>query len=339
MLERLILTDFQAHATLDVELAPITCFVGRTDAGKSAALRALRWAALNEGRVAGLIRHGATGASAMLCVDGQAVRRCRDAEGNRYEYGGEVYAALGAEGNVPERIATLLNVGPVNFQGQFDGPYWLAATAGEVSRALNAIVDLSVIDTSLAAAATAAQDARREEERARNRQAAAKEAYDALAWVDAAQAAYDALAESNAAAERIAARRDALWRGTDGLKKHTATAAAKRQKAAATLAVAVAGRDAARLAARRAALAGHCAALRRAAAVRAPDAAAVAGLVAAAQAVRTVRARRAAAAGVLQTARAAFAKSTAAFEASFSADLDYLTAADVCPLCGGTWQV
>ena len=59
----------------------------------------------------------------------------------------EEFRAFGS--SVPQPIQDTLQLSPVNFQAQMDGPFWFCESAGDVSRKLNAIIDLSVIDTSL----------------------------------------------------------------------------------------------------------------------------------------------------------------------------------------------
>lgn len=182
MLERLRLTDFQVHAKLDVTLDPaITTFVGASDVGKSAVLRALRWVLTNVPAGDAFVRHGTTSAKAELIVDGRTVTRVRGPSTNLYQLDGETYKSFGASA-VPDTIAAFLNVGPVNFQGQLDGPFWLGESAAEVSRRLNAIVDLSVIDDVLAGCAAEVRKTKSMVELTEERLKTARAERDRTAW-------------------------------------------------------------------------------------------------------------------------------------------------------------
>lgn len=154
------LNNFQAHGDLTVELSTgITTIKGPTDTGKSAILRALGWCCLNS--IAGdeFIKEGEKKSTVVVTTVGEeefgeTITRIRSAGGaiNTYEMGDSIYKAFGQ--GVPEEIVAHLALAPINFQGQHDAPFWFAETAGEVSRQLNAIIDLSVIDSSLTYVAT-----------------------------------------------------------------------------------------------------------------------------------------------------------------------------------------
>jgi hypothetical protein len=166
-LESITLKNFQAHAALTVQFAPgVTTIKGPTDAGKSAVLRALRWVCLNDPVGADFIREGAKRVVVALQLSGAPGPwlitriKSRDGHTNLYTLGSKEYKAFGQ--GVPPDIATALALTDINFQGQHDSPFWFADTAGEVSRKLNSVIDLSIIDTTLAAIAS---EVRRAQER------------------------------------------------------------------------------------------------------------------------------------------------------------------------------
>ncbi len=147
-ISKIKLNNFQAHGSLQLDLDPrITTITGATDSGKSAILRALRWACLNDIRGDAFVKEDADSASVLLLVDGEKVARARKGEANEYRMGEEVYKAFGNE--VPRSLQDLLKLSPINFQGQHDAPFWFGLSAGDVSRELNAVVDLGIIDSSL----------------------------------------------------------------------------------------------------------------------------------------------------------------------------------------------
>lgn len=184
MFKYLMVQNFQAHQKLRIDFDPgITCIVGSSDVGKSAVLRALRWVCENQPGGAAFIRHDTKGAAVKLGTDEFTITRRRSATGdiNTYALEDKEFKAFGR--NVPEPITQCLNLGPVSWQNQHDAPYWFGETAGEVSRQLNAIVNLSVIDETLAGVARAVHQARTRLELAEEGLTEAKKENDALTWV------------------------------------------------------------------------------------------------------------------------------------------------------------
>lgn len=149
MIESLSLQNFQAHRKLRVEFGPgITTIVGRSDVGKSAIIRALRWAATNQPGGDQFITTGTKGTSVALRVDGRVIKRKRGGSVNTYHLDAEEYKSFGR--GVPGPIVSVLNMPGVCWQGQHDAPFWFSETGGEVARKLNSIVNLAIIDTTLA---------------------------------------------------------------------------------------------------------------------------------------------------------------------------------------------
>jgi chromosome segregation ATPase len=149
MLTRLILKNFQAHRKLALEFDPhVTTIVGPSDVGKSAIIRALRWVATNKPGGSAFTTHGEKATKVALEVDGHTIVPRRGPDGNAYDLDKQELKAFGAD--VPEPVAKLLNVGDINFQWQHDAPFWFSETSGEVSRRLNSIINLAIIDDVLA---------------------------------------------------------------------------------------------------------------------------------------------------------------------------------------------
>lgn len=162
MIRSLRVRDFQRHKHLKLKLDPhVTTIVGPSDVGKSALIRALMWTCLNRPRGGAFVRDGADHTSVTITLDGHRIRRTKGKTRNTYHIDGTKYRAFGND--VPKEVSALLNVGPVNFQAQHDPTFWFTDTPGEVSRHLNAIVDLSVIDTTLSNLATAQRTTRTEQ--------------------------------------------------------------------------------------------------------------------------------------------------------------------------------
>jgi len=182
MLEVGIFKAFQSHKKVRVDFDQYaTTFVGASDAGKTAVLRALVWVMLNRPNGIAFVKDGEKYSLVKIKVDGHWVTRKRGKGCNVYTLDGKVYKAFGNA--VPPDIATLLNVSDVNFQRQHDSPFWFTDTPGQVSRNLNQIVNLSVIDSSLSKIATEIRSARSDLESTGRRLDQAKTAKKERKWV------------------------------------------------------------------------------------------------------------------------------------------------------------
>ena len=152
MLRTLTIKNYQGHKELTVDLGQVTSLTGPTDAGKSSVLRALWWALANQGPTAPGY-HGTNDTAVSVTLDnGTAITRRRSTRGNGYTIsppGGPESAYNAIRFDVPVAVQALLAVHPNAYQRQHDGAFWLSANASEVGRALNAVVDLDVIDTGL----------------------------------------------------------------------------------------------------------------------------------------------------------------------------------------------
>ena len=211
LIRALRIRDFQAHKNRTIELDErITTIVGPSDIGKSVIVRALRWVCRNQPQGSEFIREGKKTATVRIEVDNQTIERSRGAA-NSYKLNDRVYSSFGS--SVPDPINDILRVGDINFQNQHDAAFWFSLSAGEVSRQLNAIVDLGVIDESLAAALKRVRYHRQEYEICENRLKTAKERKDELKWVVDADVEYQAI-------ERIGEERRSLVESVAGLSEH-----------------------------------------------------------------------------------------------------------------------
>jgi exonuclease SbcC len=159
MISRLFIRNFQKHRKLVLKLHPhVTTITGPTDAGKSAIVRALRWLVLNSPTGTSFIRKGSrSGTKLVLTVDGVRISRLRTKSKNEYKVGDKVLKSFGS--GVPQKVSRTLNVTEDNFQSQHDSPYWLSMTPGQLSKAINNVVDLSLIDHAAAFLSREVRDA------------------------------------------------------------------------------------------------------------------------------------------------------------------------------------
>jgi len=145
MIESIWLRDFQAHKHLTVKLSPtVTSIVGPSDIGKSAIIRALRWLVFNRPLGQAFIRDGASSTEVTVRCEKHSLTRGKGKDGNYYTVDGKALGALGSD--VPTSVQSVLMLAEENFQSQHDAPFWFSETSGEVSRRLNEIVNLGVMD-------------------------------------------------------------------------------------------------------------------------------------------------------------------------------------------------
>jgi exonuclease SbcC len=147
LLESLTITNFQCHEKLELEFDPlVTTIVGGSDQGKSAILRALFWVCFNQPSGNACITQGKDFAKAELLVDGHRVVRQRGATTNFYRLDKQKPDKALGQGGVPQAVERLMNVSRENFQLQLDPAFLFSKTPGQVSAALNEIINLGEID-------------------------------------------------------------------------------------------------------------------------------------------------------------------------------------------------
>lgn len=197
-LEYLALRNVQIHKKLDLELDPrLTCFLGNTDKGKSAILRVLRWLFFNRPQGDGIRRWGSKSTRATLGIDGHTATRSKGKE-NLYKLDGQVYKAFGSQ--VPEDLAQLFNVSEGSWAGQLQAPFWFLLPPQQLSRELNKVVSLDLIDSTLANLVSQVRQNRERVKWGQERLAAAQVQRDALAWAKEADAQLQACEHARQAA-------------------------------------------------------------------------------------------------------------------------------------------
>lgn len=193
MIKSIHIKGFQKHEDLRIEFAPITTVVGKSDVGKSSIIRALKWACLNRPSGDEYVNWDADFAEVSVKAEKHTVTRRKGKGVNEYVLnGGEPYKAFG-QGAVPQAIEKILNVDERNFSSQHDSPYWLSLTPGQVSKELNEIIDLSVIDSTMGNLASMLRKAKANAELTKSRLAEARKQRESLVWVKDAKIVYDCL--------------------------------------------------------------------------------------------------------------------------------------------------
>lgn len=154
MIHAVEVRNFQSLHHVALDLARFTVIVGPSSSGKSAFTRALRTATSNR-RGADFISHGERTASITLTTDRGTVTltRGKGTSDNAYVVipaddptAQRTYTKLGGE--TPPEVSEFLGIpskDPINYAGQFDKPYMLDDSGGEVARILGALTNVHVI--------------------------------------------------------------------------------------------------------------------------------------------------------------------------------------------------
>lgn len=183
MFELLHVSGFQRHSDRVVDLNhPVTALVGETEAGKSSLVRALFWACFNRPSGDSFVKAGHEECVVRLKVDGRKVLRKRGG-GNYYRLDGEKLSAIGT--TVPGDVADLLAVSRDNFQLQHEPAYWFALTPGELSKKINEVTNLTLIDQTLSRAKSEVNKARQTAAVCADMVTEARKRSESLKWVKA----------------------------------------------------------------------------------------------------------------------------------------------------------
>ena len=195
MLKRLCLYNFQPWKKLVLDLDPgVNVFVGPTDTGKSSIFRALYWLCRGKPLRNDFMRWGASKFGVKVEVDGHVIKRRKGQGGNYYELDGRRMEGDISRIVVPDEVAAVLNIDELSFQSQFEPYYLFQQTPGQVSKELNRIINLDLIDRTLGNLATSQRQAKAAVALTGERLAAARERKQALAWAPVAQERLERLA-------------------------------------------------------------------------------------------------------------------------------------------------
>ncbi len=148
MIHQLVIKGFQSHRSTQLNLHPnVNVVVGTSDAGKTAIIRALRWLIWN--RPSGEAFRSHWGGETCVTVDigKQRIERARDDKDNVYILNDVQFAAIKTD--VPDEVSKVLNFDAVNIARQFDKPFLLDDSPGEVAQHFNRVAHLDLINSAI----------------------------------------------------------------------------------------------------------------------------------------------------------------------------------------------
>ena len=145
MIERVELRNFQSHTKSQFEFeAGVNAIIGPSDSGKTAILRALRWVIWNRPLGDAFRSDWGGDTSVTIQVPNNEITRWKHDNGHGYTINGSKLTAIKTD--VPDDVVRILNIDEVNLQQQFDRPFLLDSSAGEVAAHFNRIAHLDIID-------------------------------------------------------------------------------------------------------------------------------------------------------------------------------------------------
>jgi len=161
MIDKLILKNFQAHKSSELDFCPgCNCIIGESDEGKTSIIRALYWASQNKPSggdfISDFSKRGECSAS--IVVGDNGIERVLEFHTNKkqekvidrnaYWANDLEFKALG-KGGIPDEVKNILQLDDLNFQNQMDAPFLLSKNGGDLAKYLNQVADLNIITTSL----------------------------------------------------------------------------------------------------------------------------------------------------------------------------------------------
>ncbi len=162
--QKVVIENFQSHVHTECTFHPgLNVFVGPSDSGKSAILRALRWVLFNTPRGTDFIRAGANQCKVELHLsDGTIISRIRNhASINRYQLkkpGEEELILEGFGSEVPLEIANAHQIRPLQLEQkdillqvghQLEGPFLLSESSGIKAKTIGLVSGAHLIDVAL----------------------------------------------------------------------------------------------------------------------------------------------------------------------------------------------
>ena len=198
MFTSLDIQNFQAHDSTKLDFHPgMNVIVGSSDSGKTAILRALELVRTNQPDGMRHISHWArerTKAgkirltdrmSVKLTTDKGTIERFRDEKENGYSVNGNSLLAIG-EG-IPDSVSNFLNLSDVNVSKQHDPHFFLSWSPPVISRYLNGICGMGILDQCVAVAIEFRNETKKEIAKATLDVEEHTNTISELAWVDEAK--------------------------------------------------------------------------------------------------------------------------------------------------------
>ena len=153
MISSLHITNFQSHKDSQLDFHPgVNVIVGASDSGKTSIIRALRWLIWNRPGGEDFRSDWGGETDVIIEIEDDVKILRRKGKENLYTIGrsAQDHKELKAfKTSVPEEIQKALNIDDTNLQKQFDSPFLISSSPGEVAAYFNQIAHLEKIDSSI----------------------------------------------------------------------------------------------------------------------------------------------------------------------------------------------
>jgi DNA repair protein SbcC/Rad50 len=154
LIKKIKLKNFRSHNKIELNFSPnVNIICGDNDLGKSSLLRALNWVAFNKPSGDSFIKHKEKKCSVSIELENILIERKKNKNGDNsytiYKDGEELnkFSAIGQ--TVPDEIKSILKIDGINIQNQHDKAFLLSESSGYISKYLNKLVGLDLIDSSI----------------------------------------------------------------------------------------------------------------------------------------------------------------------------------------------
>lgn len=148
MINSLFIKNFQSHKESELEFDKgVNVIIGSSDSGKTAIIRALRWAMFNKPSGDEFRSYWGGDTMVHVLMNNKTIIRGKNEKENAYTINSTILKAFGQ--GVPDEIQKAFNINEVNVQGQLDSPFLIADSPGEVAQHFNKVANLELIDSSI----------------------------------------------------------------------------------------------------------------------------------------------------------------------------------------------
>jgi len=148
-IKQIEIKNFQSHKNTKIDLSEnINLFIGTSTHGKSAIIRALLWVITNRPIGTSFISYWNENEDTSVKIilsNENTIERKKSKHFNGYIINENIeLEALRAD--VPEQVQKLFNLADYNIQQQFDSPFLLSDSSGQVAQFLNKVIKIDDID-------------------------------------------------------------------------------------------------------------------------------------------------------------------------------------------------
>jgi DNA repair exonuclease SbcCD ATPase subunit len=146
VIKSIVINNYQSHKKTILKFVEgVNVIVGKSQAGKTAILRALNWVLTNRPSGDRFVRHGQKKTSVTVrTTDGHKVTLIKNSKGRTYKVDGTTYRKFAKQ--IPEPVTEALQMSSINIQPQLEAPFLVTSSGGEISKTINKITQAEAAD-------------------------------------------------------------------------------------------------------------------------------------------------------------------------------------------------